>query len=174
VKHKASKRRRAVVIRSYNHGRAEDSNDDATQLTTATPPSTSTATTTVVTDAADKETENSCQVCLLAPRGGITLVLCRHARFCEAVQTGRLLKVVTYLPCLPYDHYNGDARLSVAERVSLTEYCILIYERFSGIVVTYCNFSPLYVCIEVAKSQIPLRYLVPTSFEPAPNQLRIN
>jgi len=38
VKHKASKRSRAVVIRSYNHGRAEDSDssndDEATQLTT--------------------------------------------------------------------------------------------------------------------------------------------
>ena len=47
-----------MVIRSYNHGRAEDSdssNDDATQLTTATPTSTSTATTTALTDAADTE-----------------------------------------------------------------------------------------------------------------------
>jgi len=84
VKHKASKRSRAMVIRSYNHGRAEDSDsikeDDATQLTTATSASTSTATTTALSD---METE-SCQVCLVAPRDGFALVPCGHARLCES------------------------------------------------------------------------------------------
>jgi len=86
-----------MVIRSYNHGRAEDSdsiNDDAKQLTTATSTSTSTATTIAVSDAADTDTD-SCEVCLLAhgllyraawlaPRHGFALVPCGHARFCES------------------------------------------------------------------------------------------
>ena len=71
-----------MVIRSYNHGCAEDSDssndDDATQLTTATPTSTSTATTTALTDAADTETD-SWEVCPVASRDGLDLVPCGYA-----------------------------------------------------------------------------------------------
>jgi len=61
VKQRASKRHPAVVIRSYNHGRAVDidkNKDDATQLKTSTTASTSTATT-AVSDAVGTETDSS-------------------------------------------------------------------------------------------------------------------
>jgi len=73
--------------------------------------------TTAVPDTAYTEPE-CCEVCLLAPRAGFALVPCGHARFCESCANRMAVAAAgTYVPCMPYIHYDGDALLSLEEMV---------------------------------------------------------
>ena len=58
----------------------DDDDGDDSQSTAATPTTTSTAPHT----AADAAADITCDVCFVAPREGLALVPCGHARFCES------------------------------------------------------------------------------------------
>jgi len=58
----------------------DDDDGDDSQSTAVTPTTTSTAPHT----AADAAADTTCEVCLVAPREGFTLVPWGHARFCES------------------------------------------------------------------------------------------
>ena len=96
------------------------------------------------------------------------LVPCGHARFCESCANRVAAEGGTCHVCRMYDHYSGDARLSVAERVSLTEYFILIYERFP---VLLSSIATLLRCMCALKS-LKAKFHYAIWFEPSSNQLR--
>jgi len=79
---------------------------------------------------------------------GFVLVLCGHARFCEICANSLAHEGGTYCPVCRTT-ITMVMRVFLYTCASSTDWILHTYLQrcFSSIVVTYCSFSPLYVCI---------------------------
>jgi len=76
--------RRAVSHSVGAHTDSSSSEDEDEDRQAPVPAATTSGASDSATAAAATTSDDCCEVCLMAPRAGFALVLCGHARFCEA------------------------------------------------------------------------------------------
>ena len=87
VRHSVSAHMDTLQPRNDISSSNDDDEDDVSQAP-VTAAATSAASESAAVPAVAATSDDSCQVCLVAPRAGFILVPCRHARFCESCVIG--------------------------------------------------------------------------------------